>query len=140
MAFSKGAVFFLLAFLSGTLVIEEGECQPVSAIAISEGSPVRTFILNNAGTVAFATGQNPRSADRIGIADSNRSLKIASAGDAVPDLAKTSPSALSYSAGLFIYSSGRVKKVALREDPSPLGGPFFFSPDNSQSFSTTKGQ
>ena len=60
MAFSKGAVFFLLAFLSGTLVIEEGECQPVSAIAISEGSPVRTFILNNAGTVAFATGQKPQ--------------------------------------------------------------------------------
>jgi len=51
MAFPKGAVFFLLAFFSGSFVIEEGQCQAVSAIAISDGSPIRTFVLNNAGTV-----------------------------------------------------------------------------------------
>ena len=84
MAFFKGGVFFLLAFLSGSFVIDEGQCQPVSAIAISDGSPIRTFVLNNAGTVAFAAGQNPGSADRVVLADSNRSLKIASVGDAVP--------------------------------------------------------
>jgi hypothetical protein len=241
MAFSKGGVFFLLAFLSGSLVIDEGRCQPVAAIAISDGSPTRTFVLNNAGTVVFATGPNFNSADQIVLADSNRSLKIASAGDAVPgfpnkvfinflsgfwdnpsgllglndldevafsaafmecpdapDVYKcsnrgtpfsyglfvysegrisktlatgdTAPDAggrvfysieqlwlnnrhevlflaylkpadtsypsvpppsppITYSAGLFIYSAGRVQKVALREDPSPLGGPFFFFPN-----------
>src|SRR2546425_650938 len=55
MAFSKGAVFFLLAFFSGSFVIEEGQCQAVSAIAISDGSPIRTFVLNHAGTIVFTS-------------------------------------------------------------------------------------
>src|SRR3989442_1564600 len=86
-SFSKAAFFLLLAFVSHWVVIEEGQCEPISAVAISDGSPIRTFVLNNAGTVAFGAGPNPGSADRIVLAHSNRSVKIAAVGDAVPGFA-----------------------------------------------------
>ena len=79
----KAVLFLLLElFLSGIRL----RAQPtsLSARVLSDGWPVRAFVLNNLGTVAVAGGYNPFSTDRLVLVTSTESVTLAAAGDPVP--------------------------------------------------------
>jgi hypothetical protein len=75
-------VFILLAFFSHsawTQRITAAGSQPalVSPVVVSSGWQITTFVLNNLGTVAFAGGQNPFSADGLVLVRSKQFLQFA---------------------------------------------------------------
>jgi hypothetical protein len=53
-------------------------------VVVSDGWPIRTFTLNNLGTVVFAAGQNPFSSDGLVVVNDSTFLKFAKIGDPAP--------------------------------------------------------
>jgi hypothetical protein len=169
-------VFVLLTLFlyTGRVVGQSAASSPpaasVSPVVVSDGWPIKAFVLNNLGTVVFAGGQNPFSADGIVIVNSERFVKFATVGDSVPGFenkvfvgflssAGLDPGGLSLndrdeiafsgafmtcpdvsnvylclngreqvSYGFFVYSRGKISKVIATGDelPDTAGGTFSF--------------
>jgi len=93
----KTVVFILLTvvFILLTLFLHTGRvvgqavassppAASVSPVVVSDGWPIKAFVLNDLGTVVFAGGQNPFSADGLVIVNSEKFVKFATVGDSVP--------------------------------------------------------
>jgi hypothetical protein len=83
-------VFILLTlFLHTDIVVGQAASSnppeaSVSPVVVSDGWPVRGFVLNNLGTVVFAGGQSLIGADGLVIVNSEKFVKFVTVGDSVP--------------------------------------------------------
>lgn len=120
----------------------------LQAIALSNGWPIQTFVLNNRGSVAFTAGGFV-AGDAIILVNQDQFLKVVSRGDPVPGTeggtfdrfgglalndhdqivfgAGVQSGGLFPSSGVFLYSSGIIKRVVGFGDPAPGSGGGFFS-------------